>query len=67
MSAADQIPERDLRPMLAELFDGRRVVLPSSYEHAELMLRVASNYIRDQHQNTLTLLKKDYHAEKCKG
>jgi predicted Mrr-cat superfamily restriction endonuclease len=46
--------------LLEEIERGDKVVIPISYEHAEFMLRVASNYIRDYHQATMTALTKDY-------
>lgn len=46
--------------LLEELERGEKVVLPVSYEHAEVMLRVASHYIREHHQATMDALTKDY-------
>lgn len=46
--------------LLEELERGEKVVLPVSYEHAEVMLRVASNYIRDYHQSTMDALTREY-------
>ena len=50
----------ECRLVLEELQDGRKVVLPSSMEHAKFMLKVAQNYIDQQHQATVDALKKDY-------
>lgn len=52
--------DHECRLKLEELYDGRSVVLPSSYEHAEFMLRVAQYYINQCHQETIDLLTKDY-------
>ena len=46
--------------LLEELERGDKVVLPVSYEHAEVMLRVASMYIQEHHQTTMAALTKDY-------
>jgi len=50
----------ECRLMLDELYEGVKVVLPSSIEHAEFMLVVAQNYINQAHANTLKALKHDY-------
>ena len=50
----------ECRLKLDELYRGECVVLPSSYEHAETMMRVAQFYINQCHQHTVNLLKKDY-------
>jgi hypothetical protein len=52
--------DHECRLALEELYRGDKVVLPSSYEHAVFMLRVAQNYIAEQHQATFDALKKDY-------
>jgi hypothetical protein len=46
--------------LLEELERGEKVVLPVSYEHAEVMLRVASMYIQEHHTATMAALTKDY-------
>lgn len=46
--------------LLEEIERGDKVVIPVSYEHAEVMLRVASHYIREQHKATMDALTKDY-------
>lgn len=46
--------------LLDELERGEKVVLPVSYEHAEVMLRVASFYIQEHHKATMDALTKDY-------
>lgn len=48
--------------LLEEIERGERIVLPVSYEHAVMMLRIASQYIQEQHQQTFDALKKDYNA-----
>ena len=52
--------DHECRLKLEELYRGDSVVIPSSMEHAEFMLRVASFYINQQHEETLKLLKGDY-------
>lgn len=52
--------DHECRLKLEELYDGRSVVIPSSYEHAEFMIRVAKFYIDQQHQKTIDSLTKDY-------
>lgn len=56
------IPHTDYERLmlLEELERGEKVVLPVSYEHAEVMLRVASFYIQQHHQATMAALTKDY-------
>lgn len=56
------IPHTDVERLLLldELERGERVILPVSYEHATVMLRVAQNYIDQQHQQTFDALTKDY-------
>lgn len=46
--------------LLEEIERGDKVVIPVSYEHAVFMLKVAQNYIAEQHQATWTALTKDY-------
>ena len=46
--------------LLDEIERGDKVVIPTSIEHAEFMLRVAQSYIDQQHQETLKALSKDY-------
>lgn len=46
--------------LLEELERGDKVILPTSYEHAVAMLRVAQHYIAEQHQATFNALSKDY-------
>ena len=46
--------------LLEEIERGEKVVLPVSYEHAVAMLRVATAYIQEQHQQTFDALKKNY-------
>lgn len=50
----------ECRLLLDELYRGDKVVLPSSLEHAEFMLRIAQTYINEDKQRMLELLSKDY-------
>lgn len=50
----------ECRLVLDELYRGDKVIIPSSLEHAEFMIRIAQSYINQCHQETLDLLKKDY-------
>lgn len=50
----------ECRLKLEELQRGDSVVIPSSIWHAKFMIRVAQNYIDQQHQQTFDALKKDY-------
>lgn len=52
----------ECRLALEELERGDKIIIPSSIEHAEFMLKVASDYINRQHQQTVDLLKKDYNG-----
>ena len=52
--------DHECRLKLEELYRGDSVVLPSSMEHAEFMLKVATFYINQKHEETLEALKKDY-------
>lgn len=56
------IPHTDYERLmlLEELERGEKVVLPVSYEHAEVMLRVASYYIQQHHKATMDALTKEY-------
>lgn len=47
----------EVRESLNELYDGRKVVIPSSIEHAEFMLEVAQDYINKQHKKVIDILK----------
>lgn len=47
----------EVRESLNELYDGRKVVIPSSIEHAEFMIEVAQNYINKQHKQVIDILK----------
>ena len=49
--------------LLEELERGEKVVLPVSMEHAEVMLRVASFYIDQQHQKMMRELKQENEHE----
>ncbi len=46
--------------LLEEIERGEKIVIPSSIEHAENMIRVASFYISQQHQETFNALSKEY-------
>ena len=50
----------ECRLLIDELHRGDKIILPSSIEHAKFMIRVAQDYIDQQHQATLDALKKDY-------
>lgn len=52
--------DHECRLLLDELYRGDKVLIPSSIEHAKFMIRIAQNYIDQQHQETLDALKKDY-------
>ena len=43
--------------LLEELMAGDKVVLPTSLEHAEFMLRVAQGYIDDHKKQMLDILR----------
>jgi hypothetical protein len=60
MKYTTNFSDEECRRQLEELYSGRSVVIPSSVEHAESMLRMAKFYINEQHQHTLNLLKADY-------
>lgn len=46
--------------LLEELERGDKVVIPTSIEHAEFMIRVARFYIDQQHQETMQALTKEH-------
>ncbi len=46
--------------LLEELERGEKIVIPVSYEHAAFMLKIATMYIEEQHQQTFNALKHDY-------
>lgn len=46
----------EVRESLNELYDGRKVVTPSSIEHAEFMIEVARDYINKQHKKVMAIL-----------
>jgi hypothetical protein len=56
------IPYTDYECRLAldELYRGDKVVIPSSLEHAEFMVRIAQFYIDQHHREMLDTLAKDY-------
>jgi len=56
------IPHTDYErlALLEELERGEKIVIPVSYEHAVFMLKVATMYIQEQHQQTFDALKHDY-------
>ena len=47
----------ECRLLLDELERGEKVIIPSSLEHAEFMIRVAQSYINHQKQEMLDILK----------
>lgn len=46
--------------LLEEIERGDKVVIPTSMEHAEFMLRVAQFYIDQYHESMMKELKKDH-------
>jgi hypothetical protein len=56
------IPHTDYERLilLEEIERGDKVVIPVSYEHAVFMLKVAQNYIAEQHSATWAALNKEY-------
>lgn len=60
------IPHTDYERLmlLEEIERGDKVVIPTSIEHAEFMLKVAHFYIDQQHQETLRALKTDHDPAK---
>jgi hypothetical protein len=56
--------DHECRLVLDELGRGEKVIRPSSIEHAEFMIKVAQDYINDQHNKTLNALKADYDLTK---
>ena len=50
----------ECRLVLDELYEGIKVVIPSSIEHAKFMIKVSQDYIDQMHANTLKALKHDY-------
>ena len=56
--------DHECRLLLDELYCGDKVVLPSSLEHAEFMLRVAQDYINNHKQETINALLKVYTNER---
>lgn len=48
----------ECRLVLDELYRGDKIVLPSSLEHAEFMLKVAQGYINQHKQEMLDILRK---------
>lgn len=50
--------DHECRLVLDELYRGDKIVLPSSLEHAEFMLKVAQGYINQHKQEMLDILRK---------
>ena len=46
--------------LLEELERGDKIVIPTSYEHAAFMLKVAQDYIAEHHRATWAGLTKNY-------
>jgi hypothetical protein len=46
--------------LLKEIECGDKVVIPTSIEHAEFMLKVAQSYIDQHHNDLIDELKKDH-------
>lgn len=47
----------ECRLLLDELYRGDKVVIPSSVEHAEFMIKVAQGYINQDKQEMLDILR----------
>jgi hypothetical protein len=56
------IPHTDYErlELLKEIECGDKVVIPVSIEHAEFMIKVASFYISQQHEETMRALKSEH-------
>ena len=52
--------DHECRLVLDELGRGEKIILPSSLEHAEWMIKVAQEYIERHKQEMLDILTKDY-------
>lgn len=50
----------ECRLLLDEMYRGDKVVLPSSIEHAEFMIRVAQDYIDKKRKQMMDVLSKDH-------
>lgn len=50
--------DHECRLLLEELERGEKVILPSSLEHAEFMLKVAQSYIDNHKKEMLDILTK---------
>ena len=50
--------DHECKLVLDELYRGDKIVLPSSLEHAEFMLKVAQGYINQHKQEMLDILRK---------
>lgn len=48
----------ECRLLLGELERGEKVIIPSSVEHAELMIKVAQFYIHQNHEEMIEVLSK---------
>lgn len=51
--------DHECRLVLDELYRGDKVVIPSSVEHAEFMIKVAQTYIKDDKQRMWSTLGHD--------
>ena len=60
MKKTGYLSDEECRARLEDLYNGNAVVLPVDIEHAECMIRVASFYIDQEHQQTISALKADY-------
>jgi len=49
--------DHECRLLLDELERGEKVIIPSSLEHAEFMIKVAQGYINQHKQEMLEILK----------
>jgi hypothetical protein len=54
------LTDYECRLKLNEIYEGHCVILPSSIEHAEAIMRVTQLYIDQQHNETVKLLSKEY-------
>lgn len=59
MCEVKMIPYTDYecRLLIEELHRGDKIVLPSSIEHAKFMIQVAQQYIDQQHQELIDIIK----------
>jgi len=51
---------RELEATLNDLYEGRRVIIPHDIDHAHQMLHVALCYIKQEQDEIIDALSKDY-------